>query len=49
MKATTIAALRKARETPQAVALATRLGDAAEALVYPDRAEGELEIGRAHV
>ena len=49
MKATTIAALRKARETRQAVALATRLSDAAEALVYPDRAEGELASDAALV
>ena len=42
MRATTIAALRQARETRRAVTLATRLDDAAEALVYPDRAEGEL-------
>ena len=42
MKASTVAALRAARATRQAVTLATRLGDAAEALVYPDRADGEL-------
>lgn len=42
MKATTIAALRQAREARRAVTLATRLDDAAEALVYPDSAEGEL-------
>ena len=49
MKASTVAALRKARETRQAVTLATRLGDAAEALVYPDRAEGELAADPAVV
>lgn len=49
MKASTIAALRKARENRQAVTLATRLGDAAEALVYPDRAEGDLASDAALV
>jgi len=42
MKAETVAALQEARRTRRAVTLATRLADAAEALVYPDRAEGAL-------
>ena len=42
MKAETIAALQAARSERRAVTLATRLGDAAEALVYRDKAEGPL-------
>ena len=42
MKAETIAALQAARSERRAVVLATRLGDAAEALVYRDKAEGPL-------
>ena len=51
MKAETVAALQDARTRRRAVVLATRLSDAAETLVYPDKAEGVLagdaEIGRA--
>lgn len=42
MKSETLAALQKARTERRALALATRLSDAAETLVYPDRAEGVL-------
>jgi xanthine dehydrogenase accessory factor len=42
MKAETLAALQQARATRRAVALATRLSDAAEALVYRDEATGDL-------
>ena len=42
MKAETLAALQEARAKRRAVALATRLSDAAEALVYRDDANGEL-------
>ncbi len=42
MKAETVAALQNARTKRRAVVLATRLSDAAETLVYPDRAEGTL-------
>ena len=42
MKAETIAALQDARTKRRAVTLATRLSDAAEALVYRDKAEGAL-------
>ena len=42
MKAETIAALQAARSERRAVSLATRLSDAAEALVYRDKAEGPL-------
>lgn len=42
MKADTIKALQEARSQRRAVALATRLSDAAEALVYLDKAEGAL-------
>jgi xanthine dehydrogenase accessory factor len=42
MKAETLAALQDARAKRRAVALATRLSDAAEALVYRDDAKGEL-------
>jgi xanthine dehydrogenase accessory factor len=42
MKAETLAALQDARTKRRAVALATRLSDAAEALVYRDDVTGEL-------
>ena len=42
MKAETLAALQDARVKRRAVTLATRLSDAAEALVYRDDAKGEL-------
>jgi len=42
MKAETIAALQDARASRRAVTLATRLSDAAEALVFADKAEGTL-------
>ncbi len=42
MKAETLAALQDARAKRRAVALATRLSDAAEALVYRDEAKGDL-------
>lgn len=42
MKRETLAALQEARTKRRAVVLATRLSDAAEALVYPDRIEGDL-------
>ena len=42
MKSETLAALQEARVRRRAVTLATRLGDAAEALVYRDEAKGEL-------
>jgi xanthine dehydrogenase accessory factor len=42
MKTETLAALQEARAQRRAVTLATRLGDAAEALVYRDQAKGEL-------
>ena len=42
MKSETLAALQEARARRRAVTLATRLGDAAEALVYRDEAKGEL-------
>jgi xanthine dehydrogenase accessory factor len=42
MKAETLAALQEARTKRRAVTLATRLSDAAEALVYRDDAKGEL-------
>ncbi|WIM13863.1 XdhC family protein [Enhydrobacter sp.] len=42
MKSETLKALQDARTDRRAVVLATRLSDAAEALVYPDRADGEL-------
>ena len=41
MKAETLAALQEARTKRRAVALATRLSDAAEALIYRDEAEGD--------
>jgi xanthine dehydrogenase accessory factor len=42
MKAETVAALQDARTKRRAVTLATRLSDAAETLVYPDKADGVL-------
>lgn len=42
MKAETLAALQDARAKRRAVALATRLSDAAEALIYRDEAKGDL-------
>ena len=42
MKSETLMALQDARAKRRAVVLATRLSDAAEALVYADRADGEL-------
>ena len=42
MKAETITALKEARGNRRAVVLATRLSDAAETLVYADKAEGAL-------
>ena len=42
MKSDTLKALQDARGKRRAVALATRLSDAAEALVYRDEAKGEL-------
>ena len=42
MKAETVAALKEARSSRRAVVLATRLSDAAETLVYADKAEGAL-------
>ncbi|TAJ88522.1 MAG: xanthine dehydrogenase [Reyranella sp.] len=48
MKAETLAALQDARTKRRAVTLATRLSDAAEALVYRDDARGEL-AGNAEI
>ena len=42
MKSETLAALQDARTRRLALALATRLSDGAEALIYTDRAEGPL-------
>jgi len=42
MKSETVAALQEARSKRRAVTLATRLSDAAETLVFPDRAEGVM-------
>jgi xanthine dehydrogenase accessory factor len=42
MKAQTVAALQEARTNRRAVVLATRLSDAAETLVFLDKAEGAL-------
>jgi xanthine dehydrogenase accessory factor len=42
MKAETVAALQDARTNRRAVVLATRLSDAAETLVFLDKAEGAL-------
>ncbi len=47
MRARTLAALQEARSKRRAVTLATRLGDAAEALVYRDTAEGALASDQA--
>ena len=49
MKAETLASLQDARATRRAVALATRLSDAAEALVYRDEAKGDLAGDQAIV
>ncbi|MBV8188030.1 MAG: XdhC family protein [Alphaproteobacteria bacterium] len=49
MKAETIVALKEARASRRAVVLATQLSDAAEALVYPDKAEGDLAADAAVV
>ena len=40
MQAKTLAALQQARSARKAIVLATRLSDAAETLIYPDRVEG---------
>lgn len=42
MKSETVAALQEARSKRRAVTLVTRLSDAAETLVFPDRAEGVM-------
>jgi xanthine dehydrogenase accessory factor len=49
MKAETLAALQDARANRRALALATRLSDAAETLVYPDKVEGALADDQALV
>ena len=49
MKAETLAALQDARTKRRAVALATRLSDAAEALVYREEAKGDLAGDQAIV
>ncbi len=49
MKAETIKALQDARKERRAVTLATRLSDAAEALVFLDKAEGTLASDAAVV
>src|SRR5260370_24404162 len=49
MKAQTVAALQEARTNRRAVVLATRLSDAAETLVYPDKVEGALAGDQAVV
>ena len=49
MKSETLAALQEARVRRRAVTLATRLGDAAEALVYRDDVTGELASDTAIV
>jgi len=49
MKAETLTALQDARTKRRAVTLATRLSDAAEALVYRDDAKGELAVDAAIV
>jgi xanthine dehydrogenase accessory factor len=49
MKAETVAALQDARSKRRAVTLATRLSDAAEALVYADKVEGALAADAAVV
>lgn len=47
MQTTTLAALQEARANRRAVALATRLSDAAEVLVYLDTAQGALAHDQA--
>jgi xanthine dehydrogenase accessory factor len=42
MKSETVAALQDARSKRRAVTLATRLSDAAETLIFPDRADGVM-------
>jgi xanthine dehydrogenase accessory factor len=42
MKSETVKALQEARTARRGVVLATRLSDAAETLIYPDRADGTL-------
>lgn len=49
MKIETLAALQEARTKRRAVTLATRLGDAAEALIYKDGATGPLAGDKAIV
>ena len=49
MKTETLAALQDARANRRALALATRLSDAAETLVYPDKVEGALADDQAVV
>ena len=49
MKAETLAALQDARANRRMLALATRLSDAAETLVYPDKVEGALADDQALV
>ena len=49
MKTQTVAALQEARTNRRAVVLATRLSDAAETLVYPDKVEGALAGDQAVV
>ncbi len=49
MKAETLAALQDARANRRALVLATRLSDAAETLVYPDKIEGALANDQAVV
>jgi xanthine dehydrogenase accessory factor len=49
MKAETLAALQDARAKRRAVTLATRLSDAAEALIYRDEAKGDLAGDQAIV
>jgi len=49
MKAETLAALQDARVKRRAVTLATRLSDAAEALIYRDEAKGDLAGDQAIV
>jgi xanthine dehydrogenase accessory factor len=49
MRSETLAALQQARAGRRAVTLATRLSDAAEALVYRDEAKGDLAADAAVV
>ena len=49
MKAETLAALQDARVNRRALVLATRLSDAEETLVYPDKVEGVLANDQAVV